>query len=341
MTEAGSALDEWRRLYDSIGALLFKNRLDPTPDNYALGHRYLSGQDGEFNSLVDKAIQESGGLTSVAVAAILAQRNVELSATDLSRMADEAQVFLEQIAGIIGRSGDDTKVYGAALEGEAAGLAAGTPPARAVVSLIDLTREMIEKTRIAEEHLRRTGTEIASLRDELAAARHSANSDMLTGLPNRRALDARLKTMIEVARRTGQPLSLVICDIDDFKNFNDRHGHEIGDEVVKFIGSALARGSGDRRFVGRYGGEEFVLLFEGLDPSAAAAETERLRATIAARELKVTATGRSLGKLGLSAGIAGLEKRDSPSSLMKRADVALYRAKSTGKNRVCIAGRED
>lgn len=338
MTEAAPALDGRRDLYDRIGRLLFDNQLEPTPENYALGHRYLSGQDSEFGSLVESAIRQNGGLTTIAVAGILAQRNLELSASDLSRIADEAQAFLDRISGIVGNSGNDARDYGAALRTEAAGLAAGAPPVNAVDSLIELTRAMIEKTRVAEEHLRRTGNEITALRDELAAASRSANSDALTSLPNRRAMNARLRTMIEAARRSRQPLSLAICDIDNFKLFNDLHGHQIGDEVIKFVASALARGSGEGRFVARYGGEEFVLLFEGLDAAAAGAEIDRLRAEIAARELRVTATDQSLGRISLSGGVAALEKRDSPSSLIKRADTALYRAKNSGRNRVCLAG---
>lgn len=341
MTDAIAALNDWRALYDRIGGLLFENQLEPNPENYALAHRYLGTDDGDFHNLVERTIRQSGGLTSVAVAAILAQRNAELSTTDLSRIADEAQTFLEQLTGLVGRSGEDTRNYGEALTSEAADLAAGAPPVRTVNSLIALTRAMIDKTRTAEEHLRRTGTEITALRDELAAASHNANSDALTSLPNRRAMDVRLRTTIEVARRTRQPLAIAICDIDNFKGFNDLHGHHIGDEVLKFVASTLARHSGDRHFAARYGGEEFVLLFEGLDPAAAATEADRIRSEIAARELKVTATGRSLGKITLSAGVAGLEKRDSPNSLLKRADAALYRAKNMGRNRVCVASRDD
>lgn len=340
MTDAVAVLDEWRALYDRIGRLIFENLLEPTPENYALAHRFLGTDDGDFQNLVEQTIRQSGGLTSVGVAAILAQRNAELSSTDMLRIADEAQTFLEQLTGVVGRSGDDAKNYGAALTSEAASLASGTPPLRAINSLIALTQAMIDKTRTAEEHLRRTGAEIAALRDELAAASHSANSDALTSLPNRRALDKRLRTTIEAARRTRQPLSIAICDIDRFKVFNDLHGHQIGDEVLKFVATALARHSGDRRFAARYGGEEFVLLFEGLDSAAAAAEADRIRSEIAARELKVTATGRSLGKITLSVGLAELEKRDSPTSLLKRADAALYRAKNMGRNRVCIDGRD-
>jgi diguanylate cyclase len=328
--------EEGALLYARIGVLLSEHRLEPSPDNYALCHRYVTAGDSDFNERVERAIAEHGGLTSVAVAALVAQRNAEHSASDLARIADSAQSYLEKIARILGQSGDDAHAYGAALESSAAGLASGVPPSAAIGELMALTRAMIDTTRDAEGHLRQTSVEIEGLRDDLTAAERKANSDALTGLPNRRALEARMRSAVEAARRAKQPLSVAICDIDHFKSFNDEHGHQIGDEVLKFVASAFTKGNNKRQFVARYGGEEFVILLEGLDVEAAAAEVDRVRAEVASRELKVTATGRSLGRLSFSGGVSGLEKRDSPASMLKRADSALYLAKEAGRNRIRI-----
>lgn len=336
MGDGLQAIEDWRDLYARIGTLLFDNGLEPSPDNYLIGHRYLHGNDTEFKKLVEQSIQQNGRLTADA-AVTLTQRSIEVTAADLAQIADQAQTYLEQVAGVVGQSGEDARAYGAALRNEVNELEAGAAPLRAVDSLLAITREMIEKSRAAEEHLRRTRGEIDVLRGELAAASRKANSDALTGLPNRRAMDARLRSAIERARRTRRPLSLAICDIDHFKSFNDLHGHQIGDEVIKFVATSLGKHAGEERFVGRYGGEEFVLLFEGLDATAAAAETDHMRAAIHSRELKVTATGRALGKLAISAGVATLAKGDSAATLVKRADTALYQAKNSGRNRVCIA----
>jgi diguanylate cyclase len=337
-TDGVPALEDWRGTYDRIGQLLFDNLLEPTPENFEVCHRYLTANDSQFNNMVDRAIEQSGGLTAVAVAAIAAQRTIEISATDLSKIAEDAQEFIEQITAILTKASEDAGEYGAALEGSAADLAAGMPPFRTIENLIGLTRVMIDRTRTAEDHLRKTRGELTVLRDDLDAANRSANTDPLTGLANRRALEKRLRASIEQARREKAPLSVAICDIDHFKSFNDTHGHQIGDEVLKFIGKVLARSAGERHFAARFGGEEFMMLFEGLDAPQAQRELDRIRAEVASRELKVTATGRSLGKLSFSGGVAVLARRDSPEALVKRADAALYQAKASGRNRVCIAG---
>ena len=327
--------ERWRALFGKIGDFLVENLLEPTPLHFELAYAYVNAPESETGRRVDDAIRQDGRLTPTAAAGILALRAAELSAADLTRAAEDAQAHLRQISAIVERSGNDTREYSVALA-RIAGSGSGSPSA-SVEGLIGVTRAMIEKTRTVEEDLRRSGEEVAQLRESLAEARRTADTDPLTGLPNRRALDTRLREAFETARTSKRPLSLAICDIDQFKAVNDVHGHHIGDEVIKFIAGALSNGDVERLFVARYGGEEFVMLFENMDPSTAAAEIDRIRSDIAAREFKVTATGRQLGRLSFSAGIAGLAGRKGPTAILKSADAALYRAKQEGRNRVCIA----
>ena len=329
--------DEWRRLYDMIGKLLFDHGLEPSPANFELCHRYLSGRDSELNAMIDRAIAKDGGLGEAVTAAISAKLDPGLSTDELSRIATDAQGYLEQMSAILARTGDDARDYGAALETEAAGLSRTASPVVSVETLVELTRQMIDKAQHAEEDLRRTELQMSAMRKDLAAAQHKANSDPLTGLPNRRAFDQHLRSAFENARRAGSPLALAICDIDHFKIFNDTHGHQIGDEVIKFVGSSLGRPANADIFAARYGGEEFVLVFERNAAAQAIAILGKIRAAIAARELKVTHTGQSLGRLSFSGGLAMLNMQDSPGSILKRADAALYRAKQDGRNRITAA----
>jgi len=335
--EKSAERDEWRRLYDMIGKLLFDHGLEPSPSNFDLCHRYLSGRDGELNSMIDRAIAKDGGLSEAVAAAISAKLDSGLSTDELSRIANDAQGYLEEMSAILARSGDEARDYGAALENEAAGLSRSASPVVSVETLVELTRAMIGKAQAAEEDLRRTETQMQAMRQDLAAAQQKANSDPLTSLPNRRSLDQHLRSAFQNARRADSPLALAICDIDHFKLFNDTHGHQIGDEVIKFVGSSLGRAANPDIFVARYGGEEFVMVFERAAAAGAMAILDKVRAAIAARELKVTHTGQSLGRLSFSGGLAQLGVQDSPGSLLKRADAALYRAKETGRNRIVEA----
>jgi diguanylate cyclase len=329
--------DPWRRLYDGIARVLLDNRLEPTPTNYALAHRYLTAQDRAFNGSVERAMQD-GGLSAASAAAMIAERSVELSAADLQVMVADAQARLIEVAEIVSVSREVAADYGEALATNAADLEAGASPVTVVGTLMGLTGSMIERTRGVEEQLRIACEEIRQLRDSLAEAQEAANQDPLTGLPNRRALDTRLAAATESARETGRPFAIAICDIDHFKAFNDRFGHQIGDEVIKFVATSLAKDGGERLFAARYGGEEFVVLFEGVNAKQAGVEIDRIRAAIGARDLKINATGQTLGRLTFSAGVSELGTDDDGSSAMlKRADVSLYEAKRKGRNQVVIA----
>lgn len=330
----------WRNLYDKIGSLLFENSLEPTPENFDVCHRYLTANDGELNSQVDRALK-SGGLTAVSVASIIAQRSVEMSAEDLGQMASGAQAQLNTILTLLHRSSQDVRSYGDSLEENRAALEDPETTVRTVDELITLTKTMIEKSREVEEKLRVSSEEITQLRGNLAEARKQADTDPLTGLPNRGSMDRQLKDAIENARVNGTPLSIAICDIDKFKVINDTHGHLVGDEVIKFVASSLAKKNSDRLFVARFGGEEFVMLFDGVAPEGAAAELNDVRERVGKLDLKITSTGAKLGKVTFSAGIAALEGRPNGSAILKAADTALYRAKNDGRNRVYIASSDE
>lgn len=323
-------------LFARIGAMLEVNGLDPSPAHYELIHNYFTLGDAELIQAIDDAIGRYGTLTPAMAAAIIAKRRSDISPEALDRMADEAQRHLVSISAIADRSGREAADYGEALAQRVTDLEAEATSAP-LAALIDLTRAMIERTRGASEELRRSAAEVEALRANLIEARRIADTDALTGLPNRRALDYRMRVAFDAARRQGAPLSLAICDIDGFKAVNDEHGHQLGDEVIRFIGAALSRAAADNMYVARYGGEEFVVMFEGTAPPEAAAHIDGVRADIAARDFKVAETGRPIGRLTFSAGVAAMDGRKGPAATLKNADGALYRAKRNGRNQVQIA----
>lgn len=325
-----------RGLFARIGAMLDANGLDPSPDNYELMHRYLTSGDEGLVRAVDDAVDRYGALSPAMATAIAGQWRSEISPAMLDRLADEAQRRLLSITAIADRSGREALDYGDALAERVTLLEQGDKPA-AMVSLMDLTRAMIERTRIAGDELRRSTEEVAALRHNLAEARRIAETDPLTGLPNRRALDLEMRIACDAARERGTPLCIGIIDIDLFKAVNDQHGHQLGDEVIRFIGGMLSRHATEAMYVARYGGEEFVVMFEGMTAQAAAAHIDRLRADIAARDFKVAETGQHIGRLTFSAGVAEMDGRKGPAATLKSADNALYRAKRDGRNLVRIA----
>ena len=167
------------------------------------------------------------------------------------------------------------------------------------------------------------------LRDAL---RDLAMADPLTRLANRRQLDAVLEDMLSAP---AGPMSCVMIDIDHFKRFNDEHGHEAGDAVLRAVGETLKASvrQGDLAF--RYGGEEFTLLFPDMTPHQAFERTEQLRMRIAA--LRVRFEKCELGPITISAGIASAPDDCSHAQLLQAADTALLGAKRSGRDRIVVA----
>ena len=177
----------------------------------------------------------------------------------------------------------------------------------------------------------RLAAEVEELRREVEAYRQESERDPLTGLLNRRGLDRRLAHLVEVARQTGVPLSVVFLDVDHFKKVNDTYGHEAGDVVLEAVARAVAGCVRSVDVVGRYGGEEFVVALRGLTEDEAVAVAERIRKTVADR--RVVHAGRVIS-VTVSAGVAQYEDGASVAELLATADRRLYLAKRSGRNAV-------
>ncbi|HMN39162.1 MAG TPA: PleD family two-component system response regulator [Hyphomicrobium sp.] len=171
------------------------------------------------------------------------------------------------------------------------------------------------------------------LRHRLEETVEQSITDALTGLHNRRYMESHLKTLVTDSLRTGRALSMLIADIDHFKQVNDTHGHDAGDTVLREFAVRLKRNTRGIDLACRLGGEEFVIIMPDTDIARAYQVGERLRAYVAAENFAI-APGRAI-RVTTSVGIATLERGDdTPETIYKRADNALYAAKRRGRNRV-------
>ncbi|GAB6196423.1 diguanylate cyclase [Lysobacter xanthus] len=167
----------------------------------------------------------------------------------------------------------------------------------------------------------------------LLGARREASQDALTGLANRRQADARLAAEHARCERHREPLSVLMGDLDLFKRINDRHGHAVGDLVLSATADAIAAELRASDLGARYGGEEFLVLLPEAAASDALAVAERIRARVAALRIEA---GTAPIRVTISLGVAQLVPGESIESLLARADGALYRAKSEGRDRCVV-----
>ena len=193
-----------------------------------------------------------------------------------------------------------------------------------VSHVIQYSRDITERKRAEEEK-----------RLLIVNLNRLSTTDSLTGLLNRRALSDALQSEIERAQRYGNDLSLILCDIDRFKKINDTHGHATGDGALQAVAASLKRWLRKTDILGRYGGDEFMIILPETAPAGARQIAEKIRS--AAAEIALNASGKSLG-ISLSIGVASCcTAVDTMDSLVKLADAALYKSKHRGRNRVSSA----
>jgi len=178
-------------------------------------------------------------------------------------------------------------------------------------------------------------TAMTQMAERLAQMEQLALLDELTGLPNRRYLESHLYAQLEEFGRDGWPFGILYMDIDDFKLVNDRFGHEAGDRVLRIVAKTLAANSRSFDVVGRWGGEEFLAILHNVDLKRLQDLAERMRMLV---DQSVLAGPESL-HVTISIGGTRVSIGDTVGSVLYRADANLYRAKQSGKNRVCLADK--
>ncbi len=185
-----------------------------------------------------------------------------------------------------------------------------------------------------QSYLLGVGLDITKQKQLEESLEREAITDALTGLYNRQRLDAEMERMLASHARYGTETALVMLDVDNFKDINDTYGHDVGDRVLVELSERLAEEMREPDFLARWGGEEFVALLPETDPSEAARMAERLRRRIEIEPFP------EVGVLTISLGVTNFRNGDTPNTLLKRADTALYKAKDSGRNKVLINGKD-
>jgi diguanylate cyclase len=164
--------------------------------------------------------------------------------------------------------------------------------------------------------------------------RTESQTDPLTGLANRKLFDGALVKAIAEAKAHREPLSLLMADVDYFKLFNDKFGHQTGDQVLRLVAQSMKQNVKGQDVAARYGGEEFVIALPKTTLRSAITVAEQIRSAVMAKELMKRSNGERLGRITVSIGVAHLRGDDTAQSLIERADNCLYAAKRNGRNRV-------
>jgi diguanylate cyclase len=316
---------------------LAQEKIVANPQNFTIWFDQLARHNPELTRFIDRARDQELEFSPAQMRKIyerfLAPGNSADNTGGWSQRIDDVAT---QIAAALGDAGDGTEKYGAVLEKFLSNLSDAENSAdlaHMIGDILSETQSMNGQINNLQDRVYASGNELEELRHELAETKR----DAMTELANRRCFDETLIQMTSDARENGEPLCLAICDVDHFKKFNDTHGHQVGDQVLKLMGRILVENIKGSDLPARYGGEEFVIILPETPLKGASIVADHLREKLASRKLSRKGSEDTYGKVTMSIGVTEYIFGESMDELIKRADSLLYKAKEDGRNRICAA----
>ena len=317
-------------------SLLAGHQIPPSPLNYRIGYDYVSGNNETLIRALDELVDDPGNVSHKNLWALYRKIFVQ-DEQALEMMRQEFRRIMVSAKEEFDRSGGNLSRYATTL-GRFAEILDPSMPFELmeveVQKVIHNTLTAEKDQRHLEAHVASLVTEVESLRKELMQIREESLTDCLTGIPNRKAFEAALEHMVHIAREEKKKFCVVMADIDHFKQFNDTHGHLVGDKVLRFVASALKRSLKGKDTVARYGGEEFAIILPNTELAGGLSVAEQIRAAVSAGKLVDKENASTYGKITISIGVAESYISDLPITIIQRADRALYLAKERGRDRV-------
>jgi diguanylate cyclase len=310
-----------------------------TPENYAVWYEYSSGRTLELNKSIDDLLN-SGATFTEEINRNLHDAYIKepLPSNLLSSIQSDTEHLLIRLLRELDSMRVGTEHFSNVLAEGARNLESDTnvQVLAALVSRLATELEEVKNSNSSLESILKSMTEeVIGLRTEMKKLHGAAMLDALTGISNRRAFDEALQDLLTKPPNGKNIFSLLMVDIDHFKNFNDTHGHIAGDKVLVFVASLLKNGVKGTDIVARFGGEEFSILLPNTNYKGAMVVANDLCEKIGSKTLVAgSADKKCLGNITVSVGVAQSSPKDIPGTLIERADRALYAAKKGGRNRV-------
>lgn len=307
-----------------------------TPDNYSVWYEYFLGVNLDLKRAIDNKIVNGEKFTEKVNSDLVKRFILDLSSEIIESVQVETQLVINNLLDKVSKISTGTANLTVTLTDFNQELKKTNDADvlyRLVDSLVDEMGSVILDNKQMEQSLNTMSDEVCSLKSEMENLNVVAQTDQLTSLFNRRAFEDEIQLHLTNYSENQSASSLLVVDIDHFKLFNDTHGHLVGDKVLAYVAAALKKSVKGTDFVARYGGEEFVVLLPNTKLDEALTVAESLRKKIADRKLSIGKEKKhSLGSITVSVGVSTLHNSDDRESYFVRADEALYRAKSSGRN---------
>ena len=308
-----------------------------TPHNYTVWYTHVSGGCPELSEIINKMIERKEIFDEEKNENLYQQFCIETKENELRKFREGLQKISDTILREIMELTGQTEQYESTISRSVSRLSDGISDE----NFTDIINEIITETKAIGAHgktiqqnLKETTETLMVIQKEFEEAKSASLVDYLTGAPNRKALNDKFIEYSNEAVTGENDLCLLLIDIDHFKTFNDKYGHLIGDDVLKFVSRKVKDIIRGRDFFARYGGEEFAVLLPQTPISGAEIVAENIRKFFAKSPIKTVSESVKLGNITVSIGVACYRSGESLEDLFFRSDKALYWAKNNGRNRV-------
>lgn len=325
-----------RKIADAAWDFMRSHAISATPRNYELAFAYCGREKPPLTERIE-AIAKAGASFSAGTLDQLHREFFAIGADTgaVRESSGELQQIANELASRVSAEGAMVRDVGQALGSFATAvqdIRGSDEVHQAALTLSSASAEASERLVAMEQLFSASVKRITDLRQRLAKAEQDATRDALTGLANRRLFDSSLQRAALRAGADKSPLCLAMLDIDHFKKFNDTYGHPVGDHVLRLFAMVLKESIKGRDTAARYGGEEFAIILPGASLSGAVSLAEQIRMVLEQRPIMNRSTGKRLGVVTCSIGVAQYRPGEPVGDLLERADKALYAAKRDGRN---------
>lgn len=326
-------------------ALIKALKLPASPRIYELCYAYATGEYPSLNLVINDLLTRRVTVGDVTIKQIGAKyipqsdngERIDNVGSRVNRVINEVLGALGTIIGAEGTFSADL----ALADDKLAAIKNRQALVDEIKSMMQSASRVGDEQRKLEERLNASIDEINDLRGQLQKIRNANATDPITGLPNRQAFEQSLDKALADRVERKASVCLVLCDIDDFKKFNDAWGHLTGDQVLCLVAMEIGQKVGTSGFVARLASAQFAVILPDAQIDAARALAEQIRCAIMSRDITMRSTSKRLGRVSLSFGIVTAHADEDEESLVFRVQACLRAAKGRGKNRVVCENDPD
>lgn len=314
-----------------------KRSIASTPSNYAIWYEYVSGENKQLIAAINELDAKKTLFTTQVLQTLYNQFISEAHEAAVNQLSESVREIIHDFLNKINLEGDGLRNYAQTLESFSTQMNNANhldDIKELVLNLMDETKKREDATQCMQTSLECMALEMKKLRAEVAKINSEATTDSLTKVNNRHAFDVEIEGFIAVSKADSKSLCLVMINIDHFKTFNEKFGHNIGDKVLRFFASLIKNNVKGSDSVSRYGGEQFALLLPETSYESALIVAENIREKLAKQTLSDSAEKIDLGTITASFGVSTYQYGESSEQLIRKADIALSDAKKSGRNKV-------